>query len=98
MGQSSSEHTDSDIAPRSKISASAVDIFLNPLAETDRLSLAKQVLTGVAVLLLLGGIGYVLVPDGDKAQKIFDASLTILPQSQRWLSVTTSRRENRDEH
>jgi hypothetical protein len=62
-----------------RATASDIDIYLAPIAESDRLSLAKYVLIGVAVLLLLGGATFILIADAGKGQKVFDACITILP-------------------
>jgi hypothetical protein len=65
--------------PRRPITASDIDIYLSPISEGDRLSLAKYLLIGVAALLLLGGITFILIADAGKGQKVFDACITILP-------------------
>jgi hypothetical protein len=61
-----------------KRTANKVAVYVRPIEETDRLSLAKWLLAGVALLLTLGCIAY-LVNDGPRAEKIFQACITTLP-------------------
>lgn len=58
--------------------AQDANLHLVPIDESDRLSLAKWLLLGVGIMLLLGGYALVAV-NNDKGQKVFDACVTILP-------------------
>ncbi len=60
-----------------KLRASDVQIYLQPIAEREKLELAKWLLLGIAILFLLGGLGLLLADEN--GQKLFDAVAAILP-------------------
>jgi hypothetical protein len=62
-----------------KRKASDIIVATVPINEEARLNLAVWLLLGLAILLVLGALAYILATDVRRGEKIFEASITVLP-------------------
>jgi hypothetical protein len=63
-------------AAESKSTASQIELYLQPIGEAEKFSLAKWLLLALGLLFLLGAVASLAVDNGDK---IFEACKTLLP-------------------
>ena len=63
---------------QTKRTADKLAIYTKSIDESDKLALAKWLLGGVALLLILGGVAYFL-SDTPRVEKLFQACITTLP-------------------